>query len=41
MSIAEKATAIKEVVSLVVSVIPKLVDLIVEVISAVRDFKTA
>lgn len=40
MSIAEKAVQIKELVSLIVTILPKIVDLIVEICSLLKEVKT-
>lgn len=40
MSIAEKAIQIKELVSLIVTILPKIVDLIVEICSLLKEVKT-
>lgn len=40
MSLVEKANQIKELVSLVVTILPKIVDLIVEICSLLREVKT-
>ena len=40
MSIAEKANQIKELISLVVTILPKIVDLIVEVATLLKEVRT-
>lgn len=40
MSLAEKAIQIKELVSLVVTILPKIVDLIVEICTLLKEVKT-
>ncbi len=39
MSVSEKAIAIKQLVSFCVELIPKIVDVIVEIISLVKEVK--
>lgn len=41
MSLQEKVTVLKEVVLMVTSLLPKVVDLVIEVIGAIKDLKTA
>lgn len=41
MSVTDKVKLLNDVVAAVISLLPKLVDLIVEVIQTVRDIKTA
>lgn len=40
MSLADKVTSIKDIVSLVVSLLPKVVDTIIEIIALIKDAKT-
>lgn len=39
MSIADKALVIKELLSLIVSIIPKIVDVVVEACSLIKEIK--
>ena len=40
MSVMEKANSIKEIVSLLTDVIPKIIGLIVEVVATLKEIKT-
>lgn len=40
MSLAEKANQIKELISLVVTILPKIVDLIVEICALLKEVKS-
>lgn len=39
MSLSDKVNAIKEIVSLVVSILPRIVDVLVEICTLVREAK--
>ena len=41
MSLSEKANLIKDIVSLIVTMLPKFVDAVLEIITAIRELKTA
>lgn len=40
MSISDKVAVIKEIASMVTSLLPKIVDLVIEVIGAIKELKS-
>lgn len=41
MSISDKVAVMKDIASMVTSLLPKIVDLVIEIVSAIKELKSA